>query len=95
MVCSRWPEPRKSKKNKKTKTADHMSTESDKNPNGVFSFVFLFFLDFRGFCIPNGVCSFFVFRGFCMACFAPDGQQQERLLVYIVIFSISAANRRL
>ena len=41
MVCSRWPEPRKYK-NTKTKTADHMSTESDKSPNGVCSFVFFF-----------------------------------------------------
>ena len=111
MVCSRWPEPRKSKKNK---TADHMSTESDKSPNGVCSFV----LYFRGFCMfcsrwpepqklktkqncrphvhrvrqepqwglqfccsfwifevfasPMGsaVLLFFVFRGFCMVCFA-------------------------
>ena len=43
MVCSRWPEPRKSKKAKKNKTADHMSTESDKSPNGVCSFFFLIF----------------------------------------------------
>ena len=48
MVCSRWPEPRKTK----NKTADHMSTESDKSPNEVCSF--LFFFDFRGFCM---VCS--------------------------------------
>ena len=97
MVCSRWPEPRKTQKNKKKqncrphvhrvrqepqcglqfcfcfllffevfawfapdgqkienkkiKTADHMSTESNKSPNGVCSF----------FC-------FFVFLGFCMVC---------------------------
>ena len=40
MVCSRWPDPRKSKKIKETQIADHMSTESDKSPNGVCSFVF-------------------------------------------------------
>ena len=50
MVCSRWPEPRKSKKKQNNKTADHMSTESDKSPNGVCSFGFFFF-DFRGFCM--------------------------------------------
>ena len=58
MVCSRWPEPRKSKKNKKTKTADHMSTESDKNPNGVCSFVFLFFWIFEVFASPMGSAVF-------------------------------------
>ena len=40
MVYSRWPEPRKSKKKK---IADHMSTESDKSPNGVCNFYFLIF----------------------------------------------------
>ena len=99
MVCSRWPESRKSKKTKKTKLqttcpqsqtrapmgsaifaflffwifevfawsapdgqnlenqkkpADHMSTESDKSPNGICSFCFFVFFDFRGFCM---VCS--------------------------------------
>ena len=44
----------KSKKSKKNKTADHMSTVSDKSPNGVCSFVFLFVFDFRSFCM---VCS--------------------------------------
>ena len=48
MVCSRWPEPRKSKKKQNNKTADHMSTESDKSPNGVCSFGF-FFLIFEVF----------------------------------------------
>ena len=38
-------------KQETTKTADHMSTESDKSPNGVCSLVFFFF---RGFCM---VCS--------------------------------------
>ena len=51
MVCYRWPEPRKSKKIQKNKTADHMSTESDKSPNGVCSFAFWCFLDFRCFCM--------------------------------------------
>ena len=46
MVSSRWPETRKSKKDKKNNTADHMSTESDKSPNGVCSFVFLCFFWF-------------------------------------------------
>ena len=43
VVCSGWPEPRKSKQKQKNNTADHMSTESDKSPNGVCSFVFLIF----------------------------------------------------
>ena len=33
----------------KNKTADHMSTESDKSPNGVCSFVFFVFLSFSRF----------------------------------------------
>ena len=41
-------------KQETTKTADHMSTESHKSPNGVCNFVLLGFLFFRGFCM---VCS--------------------------------------
>ena len=43
---------------------------------------------------PMGSAGFFCFFE-VFAWFAPDGQQQERLLVYTVIFSISAADRRL
>ena len=41
------------KKNKNTKIADHMSTESDKSPNGVCNFVFLIFKVFA-WSAPNG-----------------------------------------
>ena len=43
------PDGQNLEKTKKNKTADHMSTESDKSPNGVCSFVFFVFLSFSRF----------------------------------------------
>ena len=64
MVCFRWPEPRKSNKKQKTKLQTTCPQSQTRAPMGSAVLVLLFFFDFRGFCIPNGVCSF-VFFVFC------------------------------